>query len=150
MGVYVNMEEMVRKADTVHRYIAKFIDFIVLVAFATVLPPLLGFLTGLTYLLIADGFNGRSAGKRLIGLTVMETVMSGERPCRFKGSLIRNSPLAAAYILSSIPVLNILLIPTAVLLIVGAEAYFLWTDERGMRLGDVFASTRVVEPDGSV
>lgn len=136
-----------RRADLIHRYLAKFIDGLIVLALVTILPGLLGFLCALTYLLIADGFSGKSPGKRLIGLITLETSDAGLRPCRFKASLVRNSPLGLALFLSSLPILNIILIPTAVLLIIAGESYFILTDERGARLGDIFASTRVVEEE---
>lgn len=132
----------VQRADTVHRYLAKFVDFLLVLALVTFLPAVLGMLSGLTYLCIADGFRGQSPGKRLIGLKVMELGSQGRKECSFRASLVRNSPLALAFFLTSIPLLNVALIP-AVLLIVGAEAYFVWTDERGARIGDILAATRV-------
>src|SRR5919108_1862172 len=56
------------KAEALNRFIAKFLDAIIVAAAGKLVPPV-GWLGGLAYILIADGFyGGRSIGKRLIGL----------------------------------------------------------------------------------
>lgn len=95
------------KARELNRFIAKTIDILIVFALSRVLPPV-GFWAGLTYLLIADGFfDGRSLGKRLVGLkTVLasnslpqqEGFIGKKGVCSFKESMIRNSPLALGYI----------------------------------------------------
>jgi hypothetical protein len=56
------------RAYVLNRFIAKLIDLFIVVAADEVAPPV-GFLSGLAYILIADGFaGGRSIGKRLVGL----------------------------------------------------------------------------------
>ena len=61
------------KAQVLNRGIAKLIDLFIVAAAGQVFMPV-GFLGGLAYILIADGFaGGRSIGKRLIGL---QTVLS--------------------------------------------------------------------------
>ena len=63
------------KADVVHRFIAKFIDFLIVAALARVFSPV-GFFAGMTYLLIADGlFQGRTKGTHLLA----EKVGEGQR-----------------------------------------------------------------------
>ena len=59
------------KAHVLNRFIAKLIDLFIVVAADEIAPPV-GFLSGLAYILIADGFaGGRSIGKRLVGLQTM-------------------------------------------------------------------------------
>src|SRR5512139_3920389 len=59
------------KAHVLNRFIAKLIDLFIVVAAGEIAPPV-GFLSGLAYILIADGFaGGKSIGKRLVGLQVM-------------------------------------------------------------------------------
>lgn len=60
------------KAHVLNRFIAKLIDLFIVVAADEIAPPV-GFLAGLAYILIADGFaGGKSIGKRLVGLQTMQ------------------------------------------------------------------------------
>ncbi len=103
------------KARELNRFIAKAIDILIVFALSRVLSPV-GFWAGLTYLLIADGFfNGRSLGKKLIGLQAVLIADSlggqernfrdvrGQWVCSFKESMIRNSPFGLGYILFFYP-----------------------------------------------
>ena len=59
------------KAGFLNRVIARTIDFIIVVALYEIIPTI-GFFAGMIYLLISDGlFQGRSIGKKLIGLKVI-------------------------------------------------------------------------------
>ncbi len=127
------------KAHVLNRFIAKFVDAIVVAAASKVAPPV-GWLAGLAYVLIADGFSGgRSLGKRLIGL---QTVVPPTREVAgFKESIIRNLPLALAYLLFPVPyigwILTLAITAFEVLLIVG--------NDQGLRLGDEIAHTQVLD-----
>jgi len=133
----------VTKADILHRFLAKFIDFLIVGALSKILTPF-GPLAGLTYLLIADGFlEGRSLGKKLIGLRV---VLRGTfSPCSFRESILRNMPLSIAVIFAMFPYLGWLFFSTAGLLIIGFESYLIFSDEEGSRIGDILADTLVIE-----
>lgn len=132
----------VPRAALLHRCIAKFVDLLIVAALAG-LPSSVGFYAGLTYLLVADGLSrGRSAGKRLIGLEVVLNV--GPRPATiaFRESILRNAPLAAAYLLyTTLPYVGWLL----GLSIVAIETLLMIGNERGQRLGDELAGTQVIE-----
>ena len=93
---------MYPKAHVLNRFIAKFVDVIIVAAVSRLVSPV-GWVAGLVYVLIADGFSGgRSIGKRLIGL---QTVIPRTREVsHFRESIIRNLPLAIAYLLFPIPV----------------------------------------------
>lgn len=126
------------KAHILNRFIAKFVDFILVAAADRLVPPV-GWLAGLGYVLIADGLSGgQSVGKRLIGL---QTVIPRTREVAgFKESIVRNVPLALAYLLFPLPYIGWLL----AMAITGLEALLIIGNEQGIRLGDEIAHTQVL------
>jgi len=65
------MSEEFKTAGLLLRTVAKILDFIIIAAAVEVIPKA-GFFAGIAYLLIGDGFfDGRSLGKKLIGLRVV-------------------------------------------------------------------------------
>jgi len=121
------------------RVMAKLLDIIVIAA-AAGLAPKVGFLAGLAYLLIGDGlFDGRSLGKKIMRLRVVtaDSGVSGG----FRASMIRNAPFAAAMLLFNIPFAG-WIFPAFVLVF---EFLLALGNGDGMRLGDDFAGTRVLE-----
>lgn len=136
-----------QKADLTTRAVAGFVDLLLIIGLSR-LPDILGFLSALGYILIRDGlFQGRSVGKKLIGLSVVvatEGVQKGMPP--YRESIIRNVPLAAAYILFLIPYAGWVLGPLAL----GMECLVAVGDDQGMRIGDMLARTRVVQPNEAV
>ncbi len=127
------------KARVLNRFIAKFVDLIVVAAAGQVVPPV-GWLAGLAYVLIGDGLTGgQSLGKRLIGL---QTVIPRSREVSgFRESIVRNLPLALAYLLFPIPYIGWALATAIVLL----EALLIIGNEQGLRLGDEIAHTQVLD-----
>jgi len=127
------------KAQVLNRFIAKLIDLFLAAAAAEVIAPV-GFLAGLAYLLVADGFSGgRSIGKRLIGL---QTILPDTRESAgFRESIIRNIPFAVAHVAFSVPYVGWL----AAAVIVAFEAVLIIGNERGRRLGDELAGTQVLD-----
>ncbi len=127
------------KAHVLNRLIAKSLDLILVAAADRLVPPV-GWLAGLAYVLIADGLSGGSSvGKRLIG---MQTVIPGTRDVAgFKESIIRNLPLAAAYLLFPLPYVGWFL----TLGIISVETLLLIGNDRGLRLGDEIARTQVLD-----
>lgn len=131
------------KADILHRFIAKAIDFLIGAAMALALSPI-GPIAGLLYILIADGFrHGQSPGKRMIGLQVLHEKEGS--PISFKESIERNIPFAIVYIFSIIPLLGWLLLFIVGLPILLFESYLVYHDEKGIRVGDILAGTQVVD-----
>ena len=131
-----------RKADLTSRAVAGFVDLLLIIGLAR-LPDVLGFLSVVGYLLVRDGlFQGRSPGKKLIGLSVAAENVPEGTPA-YRESIIRNAPFAAAYILFLIPYAGWVLGPLAL----GMECLIAVGDDQGMRLGDMLARTRVVQPD---
>jgi uncharacterized RDD family membrane protein YckC len=135
----------VKKADSVHRAIGKAIDF-VLVGILLLIPRV-GILAAPLYMLIADGFfDGRSVGKKLVGLRVVLSDPSVEgRRCTFRQSLIRNLPYAAVVFLANIPIVGLFIILPLGVFFLAVEAYFVWADDRGVRVGDIYAGTQVID-----
>jgi len=140
-------QEEVIKAGLLNRIIAKTIDFLIVGALVEIIPKI-GYFAGAIYLLIADGlFDGRSIGKKLIGLKVVHT--QGNSACGFKESIIRNFPFVGGYILfgvlKEIPLVGWILsiiIPVAILFF---EGLIMIGSEDGMRVGDELAKTMVIE-----
>jgi len=127
------------KAHVLNRFIAKAIDGMLIAAASQVIEPV-GWISGLAYALIADGFpGGQSVGKRLIGL---QTVVPRTREFSgFRDSIVRNLPLAFAYLLFPIPYVGWLLAGAVVIF----EALLLIGNEQGVRLGDEIAGTQVLD-----
>ncbi len=127
------------KAHVLNRFIAKAIDGMLIAAASQVIAPV-GWIAGLAYALIADGFpGGQSVGKRLIGL---QTVVPRTKEFSgFRESIVRNLPLAFAYLLYPIPYVGWLLAGA----VVTFEALLLIGNEQGIRLGDEIARTQVLD-----
>ena len=127
------------KAHVLNRFIAKLIDLFIVVAADKIAPPL-GFLFGLAYILIADGFSGgRSIGKRLVGLQTMR--VENRDAAGFRESIVRNLPLGGAQIAFTVPYVGWLLS----LAILAFEGLLIIGNEQGRRLGDEIARTHVLD-----
>lgn len=127
------------KAHVLNRFVAKLIDLFIVIAASEIAPPV-GFLSGLTYILIADGFGGgRSIGKRLVGLQTMR--MDGQDTAGFRESIIRNLPLGGAQIAFAVPYVGWLVS----LAILAFEGLLIIGNEQGRRLGDEVARTHVLD-----
>ncbi|MBI4654210.1 MAG: RDD family protein [Nitrospirae bacterium] len=130
------------KANLLNRVIAKGIDFIIVGALAEIIPKI-GYFAGMVYLLISDGlFEGRSVGKRIIGLKVIlqETMQA----CTFRESVIRNFLFAVGYVLIAVPLIGFIF-PVIILIF---ESLLMIGNEKGMRFGDEIAKTQVIEEKG--
>lgn len=137
------MSDEGKKASLLLRVFAKAIDFI-LIAAVTELVPRAGFYAGLSYLLISDGlFDGRSIGKRLMGLRV--TASATGAPCTMRESILRNAPLGAGLLLWKVPLLGWVFI----VLVSVIEFLILLGSHEQKRLGDELAGTVVTEGTGA-
>ncbi len=133
------------KADLTLRGLARLVDFTLAFAVAQTAPPVGPILAAL-YLLIADGLmNGQSVGKRIFGVRVV--VVPRRASAGFHESLLRNAPFALVAVFGSVPPLWPVLL-VAGIPIVAFESYMIFTDRLGIRIGDIFADTQVV--DGKV
>lgn len=127
------------KAEVLNRFIGKFVDGILVMAAGNVFPPV-GWLAGLAYILIGDGFaGGRSVGKRLTGLQTV--YLHTQDVAGFKESIIRNIPVAAAYFLFAIPYIGWMAAGAILVL----ESLLIIGNEQGFRLGDEMAHTQVLQ-----
>ena len=127
------------KAQVLNRCIAKLIDVFIVAAADQMIVPV-GFLAGLAYILIADGFaGGRSIGKRLIGL---QTVLPDRREAAgFRESIIRNLPFAVAQLAFAVPYVG-WIVSVAIMAL---EGVLIIGNEQGRRLGDEIAGTQVLD-----
>jgi len=129
------------RADVWPRVLAKAADLLVAILFAWIVPSVGGVL-GIVYLLLADAMpNGQSPGKRLLGIKAVH--VPTRTPCNARQSVIRNFSIAVAFGLALNPILALVAVP-----IVLFELYMVATDPLGVRIGDVFADTQVI--DGKV
>ena len=127
------------KAHVLNRFIAKLIDLFIVVAAGEIASPV-GFLSGLAYILIADGFaGGKSIGKRLVGLHTIR--VDGRESAGFQESIIRNLPLGGAQLTYAVPYIGWL----ASLAILAFESFLIIGNEQGRRLGDEVARTQVLD-----
>lgn len=132
------MSEEYKRAGLLLRTIAKILDFIIITAVAEVIPKA-GFFAGLAYLLIGDGlFDGRSLGKKLIGIRVVSA--NTNEACTFRDSIFRNSIFGIGYLFYKIPWFGWIFI----VIISLVEFTILLGSKDGMRLGDEIAKTKVV------
>jgi uncharacterized RDD family membrane protein YckC len=129
-----------QKANLTTRAVAGFIDLLIVIGLAR-LPDVIGFLAASGYILFRDGlFRTQSVGKRLIGLRIAPAD-DGPVTATFRESVIRNAPLALAYLLFLVPFAGWVLGP----LVVCVEALTALGDDRGMRIGDLTARTWAVQ-----
>lgn len=133
------MSEELKRAGLLVRTVAKILDFIIIAAAVEIVPKA-GFFAGLAYLLIGDGlFDGRSLGKKLIGLKVVSA--DTQKPCTFRDSILRNSILGVGFLFY-----NILWFGWIFLVIVAVfEFIILLGSKNDMRLGDEIAKTIVID-----
>ena len=133
------MSEEQKKAGLLVRTIAKILDFIVIAA-AVELVPKAGFYAGLAYLLIGDGlFDGRSLGKKLVGLRVVSS--NSFKPCTFRDSILRNSVFGIGFLFYKILWLGWIFVA----IVSAFEFVILLGSKNQMRLGDELAKTIVIE-----
>ncbi len=136
-----------KKADLFKRFVAYLID--VILASVVSLIPVVGGLVAGTYMLLRDGFDfmqNRSIGKMAVNLKpiVVETGAN----CDIQTSAKRNWPFAIGHFLVAIPVIGWILailiwIPLFIYVVI--EAVLVFTDDKGLRLGDKMAGTQVIE-----
>ncbi len=131
------------KADLVHRGVSRFAD-VVLAILAGRLIPGVGPLIAVAYLLLADGLTeGQSLGKKLGGVRVMNTRLA--RPARYYESILRNLPFALLGVFVMVPLVGWVLFILGGPFVVIFESYMALTDRQGLRIGDVFADTQVID-----
>jgi len=138
--------------ELLERFIAKFIDVLIVGAFFA-FPSFVGVLAGALYILISDGlYDGRSVGKRIIGLRVV-VLGNGATPCDLRRSIVRNAEFGILILLYVIigwvPYIGKLVVGLSAIVLAVVETGVIITDAAGgARLGDRVAETMVVVEDG--
>lgn len=126
-----------------NRLIGKAIDLIIVIAFASIIYPA-GPLAALLYILICDGLKGgRSIGKRVVHLYVVNNTT--KQVADFRDSIIRNAPIAVAVLFFLIPLWGWFLWIIIGLPILAIEVYLMRSLNNQARLGDTMANTKVLE-----
>lgn len=131
------------KVSVLNRVAAKVIDLIAVFFVAVILPYPAGPLVGFLYSIGADGFGGRSLGKRLLKLKVVKK--NSKAPLSLKDSLLRNAPVGVATFFGIIPVWGWVILGLLGLPLLVMEVYLMLTVANGQRLGDVMGDTQVVD-----
>ncbi len=106
-----------------------------------------GVVIALLYILFADGMlQGQSPGKKLFGVKVV--FVPTRSGARHRDSVLRNAPFGLIIILSMMPELGPRAFLAGLAVIGGIEALLCVRDPEGLRLGDGWAQTQVI--DGKV
>jgi uncharacterized RDD family membrane protein YckC len=130
------------KADLTLRGLSRLADLTIAFALGSTSPQI-GPVLAAFYLLVADGLmQGQSIGKKVFG--VRTVVVPSRAPAGYHESMLRNAPFALVAVFWSVPILWPVLFVAGVP-IVGFEAYMIWSDRLGIRIGDIFADTQVVD-----
>ena len=135
------------KPIVLNRLIGKAIDLTIVLALAAVPLYPAGGLAAFLYILICDGFQGRSLGKRLVGLRVINTATGN--PATFQDSIIRNSTVAIPVLFFMVPLVGWFLWFLIGIPILAIEIYLMTRLEQHARLGDTMADTQVLSADGT-
>ena len=132
------------KLDLRVRLIARLIDVAIAVAIAALLRRPEGHLLAALFLLVADAlFQGQSPGKKCLGLKVVH--IETRQGAGLKASVRRNALLAICPLLVSIPTAGRWIALFAALGLAIAEFFFARAHPLGMRLGDRWARTQVID-----
>ncbi len=131
------------KAAILPRAIARIADTVVALALSAIAGEV-GVIAGFMYLLVADAIhNGQSVGKRVAGIRVVH--VPTRAPANVVQSVIRNSPFALAFAFYATPLAGWFLLLVVGLPLLAFEGYMVYSDHLGIRIGDVFADTQVVD-----
>jgi uncharacterized RDD family membrane protein YckC len=131
------------KASLLLRGGARVVDVIIAWALYRSTGPA-GVVIGLLYLLFADGMiQGQSPGKKLFGVKVV--YLPTRQGARNRDSVLRNAPFGLTIILSMMPELGLKAFVAGVVVIGVIETVKCWRDPDGLRLGDLWAQTQVVD-----
>jgi uncharacterized RDD family membrane protein YckC len=135
------------KADLRLRGLARLFDLVLAFTVAHAAGPV-GPLLACVYLLAADGLlHGQSLGKRVFGVRtmVLERGALRGRPAGYRESMLRNLPFALLALFYGVTLVGWVMLLVAGPPIVAFESWMVWTDRLGIRIGDIFADTQVVD-----
>jgi hypothetical protein len=134
------------KASLLLRGGGRLVDLMVALGLYRVTGPA-GVVVALLYLLFADGMlQGQSIGKKIFGVKVI--YLPTRAAARYRDSVLRNAPFGLVLLLWMMPDLGPKAFVAGALVIGGVEAWKVLRDPLGMRLGDAWAQTQVI--DGKV
>jgi uncharacterized RDD family membrane protein YckC len=85
---------------------------------------------------------GQSLGKRVFGIRTM--VVPRKAPAGYRESVLRNAPFALVVLFYAVPILWLVLFVVGVPILL-FEGWMVWSDRLGIRIGDIFADTQVVD-----
>ena len=130
------------------RVAAKLLDLLITGILGSVVPWPLGPIVGFGYSVAGDGldrmgFSGQSVGNRLMGLKVIRT-STGE-PIRYQDALVGNLPVGVATFFAIIPLWGWIICVLVGVPLMLIEIMLMLRLQGETRLGDIMASTRVVE-----
>ncbi|NPV70952.1 MAG: hypothetical protein HPY55_09945 [Firmicutes bacterium] len=130
------------RAGLGRRVLASLVDAVISLVLA--MAPVVGGLAAAAYMLAKDGLmDGRSPGKKIFNLKVV--TVSGWQAATYVDSVKRNAIFAAPDLLMLVPIIGLTFAAPVSLAIFILELVFIITDPEGLRLGDKFAGTKVVE-----
>lgn len=136
------MAEESKKADVGKRFVALLIDCIISAIFSLV--PFIGGIAGAIYMLIRDGLmKGASLGKKLLNLQVINQATG--QPVSYEESIRRNLIFAIPVIFAIIPFFGWIISSLLSIIVYLLEGIAVLQDPSGIRMGDKFAKTQVVE-----
>ena len=135
------------KATLWMRLCARAVDLVIAYGIFFAAGHRFGPVLAILYVLFADGMlEGQSPGKRIFGVKVVH--LPTRSPGRKRDSTLRNAPLALPILLEMMPEVGLVAFCAGAAVIGGVEAFRVLRDPLGMRFGDVWAETQVV--DGKV
>lgn len=106
-----------------------------------------GIVISFLYLIFADGMiSGQSPGKKLFGIKAV--YLPTRTGARHRDSALRNSPFGLVVILGMMPDLGLKAFVAGAIVIAAVEGVRAIKDPHGLRLGDLWAQTQVI--DGKV
>lgn len=131
------------KASLLLRAGARLVDAVIAWAFYVATGPA-GVVMALLYVLFADGMlGGQSAGKKIFGIKVV--YLPTRSGARHRESVLRNAPFGLVIILSMMPELGAHAFWAGLAVIGGIETLQVLRDREGLRLGDTWAQTQVID-----
>src|SRR5574342_497290 len=135
------------KADLTLRGLARLVDLALAFAAANLAGPA-GPVLACLYLLLADGLlHGQSVGKRLLGVRTMAIARGATRgrPAGYRESALRNLPFGLLALFYGVTLVGWIMLFVVGLPMICFESWMVWTDRHGVRIGDIFADTQVVD-----
>jgi uncharacterized RDD family membrane protein YckC len=131
-----------QKPIVLNRLVGKSIDLILMIALASLPIYPANALAAFLYVLICDGFkDGRSLGKRVVGLRVINTTTG--KPASLQDSIVRNCTVAIPVLFFMVPIVGWALWFLFGIPLLAFEIYLMTRLDQHARLGDTMADTQV-------